>query len=128
MMANNQVSLSSLAGDVEAGGVWFSYEGTVYEAPGERISKQELFGSNFTTRRLENGNYAWEGMYNSRVDRSGVTLYQSGLATTQGGNYTDYFSGMELQERIGRANHDDSLNFGVFNFDGDQQDFPYIIL
>jgi len=127
-MTSNQVALSAFAGDLEAAGVGFSYDGTVFEVPGDGLAKQEFFGSNFTTKRLDNGNYVWEGIYQSRVERDGVVLFQSGLATNLGGNYTDYFCDMDSTRRIGRAKHDDSLLFGIFDFDGPQQDFPYILL
>lgn len=122
-MATTTLGLEALAGDLEQAGVGFSYTGTHYENPEKELT-QTFDLAEFMAQRLENGNYAWNGSYEATVAKGGVTLHQSGVATTLGGNYTDYFCDSSRTVVVGRANHDDSLERGVFVFE-DGTEFPY---
>jgi hypothetical protein len=122
-MTTTQVALPDMLGDLEDAGFGFSYDDTTYDAPSLGLA-QEFHDSEFLTLRLDNGNYAWEGSYRASVTKGPVTMYQSGFASNSSDDYTDYFCDPELSRRVGRAEHDRSLLFGMFVFD-DGERFPY---
>lgn len=122
-MATPAVALDDFTGDLEAAGVGFSYTGTHYDDPTTALA-QTFDRADFSAVRLEAGTYAWDGTYDSTVEKDDVTLYQSGVASTIQANYTDYFCDASRSQRIGRAEHDESLAGGAFVFE-DGTRFPY---
>ncbi len=112
-MTTTRLNLGALGGDLDDAGFGFSYDGTRYTAPTGPLD-QELFESEFLTVRQDNGNYSWEGEYGARVDKGELTLFQRGWASNAGGNFTEYFCDEARSTRVAVAEHDDSLEGGVF--------------
>lgn len=122
-MTTTRLNLLDLAGDLDDAGFGFSYDGTRYEAPTGPL-EQSLFGSEFLTVRLDNGNYSWEGEYGARIDKGGLTVFQRGWASNGGGNATEYFCDDARQMRVAIAEHADDLSSGVLTFeDGTQVEY-----
>lgn len=115
-MTTTRLNLALLAGDLETAGVGFSYDETRYQSPAGSL-EQSFFDSLFTTVRRTDGNYDWEGAYSASVAKEGLTMYQLGWVSTQGGNTTEYYCDQAQTQRVGIAEHDDSLEGGVFLLD-----------
>ncbi len=122
-MATTRIDLDALTGDLEGQGVGFSYTGTNYESPNLGLA-QRFERAEFLAVRVGDDRYAWDGSYDSTVEKDGMTFYQSGVASNLGGEYTDYFCDSERTQKVGRANHDDSLHGGVFVLE-DGTEFEY---
>jgi hypothetical protein len=115
-MKSTRVNVAALAGDLEDAGFGFSYDDTHYRAPSLEL-EQRFHDSEFRTIRLANGKYDWQGSYRAWVEKDDRRMHQSGWATNQGGNYTEYYCDEALTRRVGTAEHDDSLRGGVFVFE-----------
>jgi hypothetical protein len=115
-MTTTRINVAGLAGDLEDAGFGFSYDATHYRAPTSGL-EQRFHDSEFLTVRLDNGNYNWQGDYRAWIEKGGHRMHQSGWATNQGGNYTEYYCDDVLTHRVGTAEHDDSLGGGVFVFE-----------
>lgn len=121
-MTTTRFHLLEVATDLEAAGFGFSYDGTSYSSPS---MEQEFYGSEFLTTHVDEDSYAWQGPYLSTVTKGPMTLYQSGYASSLGGNFTDYFCDEALQDKLGSAQHDDSLEFGIFTLADGSASFEY---
>ena len=122
-METTRINLSALAGDLEEAGFGFSYDETTYESPLDDL-EQEFYGSEFLTLLQDNGNYRWEGDYQATVRKGSLTMYQQGFASNGGDNHTEYYCDEGRTQRVGVAEHDDSLFFGEFVFDNGER-FAY---
>lgn len=122
-METTRINLAALAGDLEQAGFGFSYDDTTYASPRDDL-EQEFYGSEFLTLLQDNGNYRWEGDYQATVRKGPLTMYQQGFASNGGDNHTEYYCDEGRATRVGVAEHDDSLRFGVFVLE-DGERFAY---
>lgn len=122
-METTRINLAALAGDLEEAGFGFSYDDTTYESPSDDL-EQEFYESEFLTLLQDNGNYRWEGDYQATVSKGSLKMYQQGFASNGGDNHTEYYCDEARAQRVGVAEHDDSLRFGTFVFESGER-FAY---
>lgn len=114
-MTTTPAALDTIKEQFEAGGYGLLFDGTVYDS--KYYDVKQTFGSSPALMKHDDQGYFWELTYQSTVEKAGISLYQTGLASERQANTTSYYCDAEHQSRIGIATHATDLKSGSFVFD-----------
>ncbi len=121
-MTTTQAALPTIASQFAAGGYGLLLDGTTYDSVFYGI--KQTYGSSPALLENDAQGYYWQLNTTATVVKSGITLYQTGVASQRTGNTTSYFCDANHKDAIGVATLASDLNSGSFKFaDGTEVDF-----
>lgn len=114
-MTTTQAALPTIAAQFAAGGYGLDFGGTVYDS--KYYDLVQTYGTSPALIKKDDTGYFWELTYQSVVEKSGVELFQTGIASERVANTTSYFCDAEHAARIGVATHASDFESGSFVFE-----------
>lgn len=113
-MTTTPLVLPRVKEQFDAGGFGLTFDGTVYDS--KYYDVKQTYGVSPAFIKSDATGYYWELTYQSLVEKTGLTVYQTGLASERQDNVTNYFCDESLATPIGVARHAPDLESGVFTF------------